>query len=159
MENIKSSSLKNKKQVISDLKEIHQLVSDSKEGYQSAWDSTDNPELKALFSKLSGERIVYAAELGDHIAEHDEEAEPENDGFLHGMHHTWLNIKQVLSKKDDKALLVAISAGERAALEKYDECIANIAEHADHITLLTDQRDGLKAAVDEIETLIVRENN
>ena len=58
MENIQSSSLKTKEEVISDLKELLELVNDGKEGYQRAAEATESPELKALFSKLSGERIV-----------------------------------------------------------------------------------------------------
>jgi uncharacterized protein (TIGR02284 family) len=156
MESIKSSSLKSKKEVINDLLEILQLVNDGKEGYQTAAESTDTPELKSLFLKLSGERIVYAAELKEHIALHGEEAENESGGILGGLHRTWLTIKQAFSGKEDKAILVAITTGERAAIEKYDECIANFADHAHHMTLLTEQRDGIKAALSEIEKKIVQ---
>ena len=158
MENIGSSSLKTKQEVINDLKDILQLVNDGKEGYQSAADATESPELKALFLKLSGERIVYAAELKDHIALHGEEAENEDGGILGGLHRTWLTIKQALSSKEDKAILTAITTGEKAAIEKYDECIADFADHADHLTLLTEQRDGIKAALAEIEKRIVQYN-
>jgi uncharacterized protein (TIGR02284 family) len=156
MENFKSSSLKSKKEVINDLLEILQLVSDGKEGYQSAAESTDTPELKALFLRISGERIVYAAELKEHIALHGEEAENENGGILGGLHRTWLTVKQALSSKEDKAILNAITTGERAAIEKYDHCIADYADHADHMILLTEQRDGIKSALAEIEKKIVQ---
>jgi uncharacterized protein (TIGR02284 family) len=155
MENIKASSLKSKQEVTNDLKEILELVNDGKEGYQSAAEATENLDLKALFSKLSGERIVYAAELKEHIALHGEEAENESGGILGGFHRTWLTIKQALSGKEDKAILTAITTGERAAIEKYDECIADYADHADHLSLLTEQRDGIKAALAEIERQIV----
>ena len=158
MENIRSSSLKSKEEVIADLKQILQLVNDGKEGYQSAAEATENPELNALFLKLSGERIVYAAELKDHIALHGEEADNKDGGILGGLHRTWLTIKQALSSKEDKAILTAITTGEKAAIEKYDECIADFADHADHLTLLTEQRDGIKAALAEIEKRIVQYN-
>jgi uncharacterized protein (TIGR02284 family) len=158
MENIRSSSLKTKEEVITDLKEVLQLVNDGKEGYQSAAEATDNPVLQALFSKLSGERIVYAAELKEHIASHGDEAENEDGGVLGGLHRAWLNIKQALSSKEDKAILTAITTGERAEIEKYDACIADYADHADHLTLLTEQRDGIRAALAEIEKFIVQQN-
>lgn len=159
MENIESSSLKSKKEVISDLMEILQLVNDGKEGYQSAAESTDTADLKALFLKISGERIVYAAELKEHIAVHGEEAENESGGILGGLHRTWLTIKQALSTNEDKAILNAITTGERAAIEKYDQCIADFADHADHMNLLIEQRDGIKAALAEIEKKIVQINS
>ena len=159
MENIRPSSLKSKEEVISDLKEILQLVNDGKEGYQSAAEATENAELKALFSKLSGERIVYAAELKEHLALHGEETDNEDGGILGGLHRTWLTIKQALSNKEDKAILTAITTGEKAAIEKYDTCIADFADHADHMALLTDQRDGIKTALAEIEMRIIQQNS
>lgn len=159
MESIKSSSLKSKEEVTNDLKEILELVNDGKEGYQSAAEATENPELKALFSKLSGERIVYAAELKEHIALHGADAENDNGGILGGLHRTWLTIKKALSSKEDQAILSAITTGERAAIEKYEACIADYADHADHLKLLTEQRDGIKAALADIEVRIAQQNN
>jgi len=156
MESIKSSSLKTKQEVINDLLEVLQLVNDGKEGYQSAAEATDTPELKALFLQLSGERIVYAAELKEHIALHGEEAENQSGGILGGLHRTWLTIKQALSSKEDKAILNAITTGERAAIAKYDELIANENDHADHMVLLKEQQAGIKAALAEIEKKIVQ---
>ncbi len=159
MESIKSSSLKSKQEVSDDLKKIIELVNDGKEGYQDAAEATDSEELKALFSKFAGERIVYEAELKEHLALHGEESSNESGGILGGLHRTWLTIKQALASKENKAILSAITTGERAAIEKYDECIADYADHADHLTLLTEQRDGIKAALAEIETQIVKFNN
>jgi len=159
METIKASSLKSKAEVTDDLKQILELVNDGKEGYLSAAEATDTADLKALFSRLSGERIVYAAELKEHIALHGEDANNENGGILGGLHRAWLTVKQAFSSKDDHAILTAVTTGERAVMEKYDECIADYADHADHLKLLTEQRDGIKAALTEIEKLIVRTND
>lgn len=150
MENIRSSSLKTKDQVISDLKALLELVNDGKEGYHTASEATDDPELKALFSKLSGERMVYAAELKDHIEAHSGEAENESGGILGGLHRTWLSIKEALSSKDNKSLIESVVTGEKAVIAKYDELIADFADHADHMELLKTQRDGIVEALAEI---------
>jgi uncharacterized protein (TIGR02284 family) len=157
MENIQTSSLKNKSEVISDLKEILELVNDGKEGYQTAADTTNNLELKALFSRISGERIVYASELKEHIALHGADADNDKGGILGGLHRAWLSIKQTLSSNDDNAILTSITTGERSAIEAYDKCIADYADHADHIKLLTEQRDGIRNALAEIEKHIVHQ--
>ncbi|MDN3547835.1 PA2169 family four-helix-bundle protein [Mucilaginibacter aquaedulcis] len=159
MESIKASSLKTKEEVINDLKELLALVNDGREGYLSASEATGNPELKALFAKFSGERIVYAAELKEHIAVHGGEADNEDGGILGGLHRTWLTIKQALSSKEDKAILTAITDGERAAIAKYDEYIADYADHADHLKLLQEQREGISAALSEVERQIVQAAN
>lgn len=156
MENIQASSLKNKQEVISDLKELLELVNDGKEGYQTAAESTEIPELQALFSRISGERIVYASELKEHIELHGADAENNSGGILGKLHRTWLNVKQTFSSNDDKAILTAITTGERSAIEAYNKCIADYADHADHMTLLTEQRDGIESALAEIERQIVK---
>ena len=120
MEKIQTSSLQNKSEVISDLKEILELVNDGKEGYHSAAEATDNADLKALFSKISGERIIYASELKDNIELHGANAESEKGGILGRLHRAWLTIKQSLSSNDDKAILTSITTGEKAIIEAYD---------------------------------------
>jgi len=151
MDNIQSSSLKTKDEVISDLDELLELVNDGKEGYHTASETTDSPVLKALFSKLSGERMVFAAELKEHIAQHGGEAENESGGILGGLHRTWLSIKEALSSKEDSAIIEAITTGEKTALAKYDELIADFADHADHMELLKTQREGIQTALSEIQ--------
>ena len=152
MDNIQSSSLKSKDEVISDLKELLELVNDGKAGYQTASESTDTPELKALFSKLSGERMVYAAELKEHIEAHGGEADNDHGGILGGLHRTWLSIKEALSSKENNALIETITTGEKTVIAKYDELIADFADHADHMELLKTQREGIQTALSEIET-------
>ncbi|QXV67647.1 PA2169 family four-helix-bundle protein [Mucilaginibacter sp. 21P] len=155
MEKIQTSSLKNKGEVISDLKEILELVNDGREGYQTAADAAKDPELKALFSRISGERIVYASELKEHIELHGANADNDKGGILGGLHRAWLAIKHNISSNDDKAILTSITTGERAAIEAYDKCIEDYADHADHMKLLTEQRDGIQNALAEIEKRIV----
>lgn len=152
MENIQSSSLKSKDEVISDLKDLLELVNDGKEGYHTAAEATESPELKALFAKLSGERIVYAAELKEHIKAHGGTADNESGGILGGLHRTWLSIKEALSSKENSAMIETIITGEKTVIAKYDELIADFADHADHMELLKNQRDGIQTALNEIES-------
>ncbi|MDN3551198.1 ferritin-like domain-containing protein [Mucilaginibacter aquaedulcis] len=150
--NIQASSLKNKDEVISDLKELLELVNDGKEGYHTASEATESPELKALFSKLSGERIVYAAELKEHITVHGGEADNESGGILGGLHRTWLSIKEKWSGNDNSSLIETIITGEKAVITKYNELIADFADHADHMELLKTQREGIQDALNTIES-------
>lgn len=153
MDNIQNSSLKTKEEVVSDLKNLLALVNDGKEGYAHAAEVTESAELKTIFLKLEGERIVYADELKAHIATHGGEADNEEGGILGGLHRTWITIKQALTSKEDKAILDAIVTGEKAAIAKYDEYIADYADHADHLELLKGQREGIQEALNQIEGL------
>ncbi|WP_368077639.1 DUF2383 domain-containing protein [Mucilaginibacter sp. L3T2-6] len=60
-----------------------------------------------------------------YIIVHGGEAVYEDGGLLGGLHRTWINIKQAFRSKKDKGILTAITDGERAAVAKYDEYIAD----------------------------------
>ena len=109
--------------------------------------------MKTFFLGIEGERIVYASELKEHIAVHGGEADNEDGGILGGLHRGWITIKQLLTSKEDKAVLEAIVTGEKAAIAKYDEYIADYADHADHLELLKGQRDGIETAKNKIVAL------
>ena len=152
MENLNKST-ENPKVVIRDLTDLLHLVYDSKEGYQHAAETTKTPELHKFFLTFVHEREVYANELKEHIAFHGGKAHDEEGGVLGGLHRTWITIKDALTGKGDAALLAAIITGEQAAIAKFDECIADHRDHADHLKLLVKQRDGIWTALGEIEVL------
>lgn len=156
MESIKKASLKSKEEVINDLQDLLVLVSDGKEGYHDAAEATDTPHLKGFLSQVSGERIVYAAELKEHIAQHGGTGGNDSGGIVGGLYCAWFKVKQVFSNNDDQAILRAITTGERAAIAKYEELIASFADHADHLQLLTEQKGGVVSALQKVEQKICR---
>ena len=151
--NIGKSSLKTREEVVSDLENLLQLINDGREGYHHAAEKTENPALKATFLKISGERIVDAEELKEHIATHGGEADNQAGGVLGGLHRTWISITEAFTGNSDSALLDAIITGEKAAIAKYDEYIADYADHADHLELLKSQREGIQDALKQMEEL------
>jgi uncharacterized protein (TIGR02284 family) len=144
--------MENNNEIIRDLKGLVNIVNDGKEGYESAAEATENPALKALFTKYSAQRAGYAQELKDHIAAHGGESTNEEGGILGVIHRTWIDIKQSLSSNEDEAILDAVVTGERAAVEKYDAALQNEAEHADYMGLLRRQRAGIADALADIES-------
>jgi uncharacterized protein (TIGR02284 family) len=144
--------MESNKEIISDLKGLVNILNDGKEGYESASEVTESIELKGLFLKYSAQRAGYAMELKAHIAQHGGDSDNEDGGILGALHRTWIDIKQALSSKEDAAILGAIEAGEKAAIERYDSCLEDNVSHADHIELLQKQRTGILEALREIET-------
>lgn len=141
------------KEIISDLKDLLSILNDGKEGYESASKGTETLELQGVFLKYEAQRAAYAEELRAHIATHGAGADNESGSILGALHRTWIDIKQALSSKEDAAILDAIVTGEQAALDKYNQYIADYEDHADHIELLRKQRDGILEAMKEIESL------
>lgn len=144
------------KEIISDLKGLVNIVNDGKEGYESASQTTESIELQGLFLKYSAQRSRYALELKAHIVQHGGESDNEEGGVLGMLHRTWIDIKQVLSSKEDIAILSAIETGEKVAIDKYDKILDDETLHADHIELLQRQRTGILEALKEVETYRVR---
>lgn len=144
------------KEIISDLKDLLSIVNDGKEGYESAAEASDNIELQGVFLKYAAQRMAYAEELRAHIATHGADAGNEEGGILGVLHRTWIDIKESLSSKEDKAILEAVVTGEKAAIDKYDDYISDYVDHADHIDLLKRQREGVLEALKEIEALAIR---
>ncbi|WP_025144923.1 ferritin-like domain-containing protein [Pedobacter jeongneungensis] len=144
--------MENDKEIVSDLKGLVNILNDGKEGYESAAEATDNVALKALFGKFAAQRAEYAQELKSHIVIHGGDSDNTDGGILGALHRTWIDIKQALSSKEDTAILEAITTGEKAALEKYDNALQNYQEHADHFALLEKQRAGIAEALAEIES-------
>ena len=145
--------MEDNKEIISDLKGLVSIINDGKEGYQSAADATDNVELKAVFLKYVAERALYENELKAHLAKHGGDSENEEGGILGAIHRTWIDIKEALTDRSETAVLSAVVTGEKAALEKYDMVIKDNELHADHMNLLTSQRNAIAAALKEIEVL------
>jgi uncharacterized protein (TIGR02284 family) len=146
--------MKSNKQIINDLKELLAIVNDGKEGFETSSEATDKIELKGLFLRFSAQRALYASELKEHIEKHGGSADNENGGLLGAIHRTWIDIKQAMSSKEDKAILTAVINGEKYALDKYNRLIADYEDHADHIQLLRSQRDGIITAIESVYTML-----
>ncbi len=145
--------MENNQEIISDLKGLISIINDGREGYLSASESTENLELKAVFLKYVAERKLYEEELKAHIAKHGGDSGNDEGGILGAIHRTWIDIKEALTDKSESALLGAVVTGENAALAKYDSAIKDNELHADHLNLLTTQRNGIAEALKEIEVL------
>jgi len=145
--------MENNKEIISDLKGLVSIINDGKEGYESAAETTESLDLKAIFLKYAAERKAYELELKAHLAQHGGTSDNDEGGILGAIHRTWIDIKEALSSKEDEAILGAIETGEKAAIEKYDALIEHPETHADHLDLLTKQRDGIYKALEEVTFL------
>lgn len=151
--------MESNKEIISDLNGLVNILNDGKQGYESAAETTDSTELKAVFRKFALERAEYATELKAHIKVHGgNEDGNESGGVLGAVHRTWIDIKQAFAGNDNKAILDSIVTGEKAAIEKYDGYIADYTDHADHLTLLKKQRDGIQNDLNQIESLKLQYN-
>ncbi|MFC5284844.1 ferritin-like domain-containing protein [Pedobacter alpinus] len=144
--------MKNQEEIVSDLKGLINILNDGKTGYKEAINNVKSENLKSTFLQFSNQRYAYAEELKAHIAQHGGKSDNEEGGVLGALHRAWLDIKDAFTGNDDSAILEAITTGEKAALEKYDEVLEDYRDHADHYAILTKQREGIASALSTIES-------
>ena len=148
--------MKTNDEIISDLKGLVNILNDGKEGYTSAAETTDSLELKAVFGKIALERAAYATALKAHVNAHGGDSDNDSGGLLGAVHRTWIDIKQAISGNNNAAILDSIVTGEQAAIEKFNVAIADYTDHADHLALLTKQRDSIQQDLTQIQSLKVQ---
>jgi len=108
----------NREELISCLNDLIQTCRDGEEGFQSAADSVKSADLKAFLKRCSLQRAQFATELQAEVRQLG--GDPAQSGTVTGsFHRGWLNLKSVITGKDDSAIIAECERGEDAALENY----------------------------------------
>jgi uncharacterized protein (TIGR02284 family) len=108
--------------VASVLNGLVETAKDGAEGFKTAAEKVKTSDLKALFSKYAAQRAGYVRELQAAVSELGEK--PAEHGHLTGsLHRGWINLKEALSKNEDKAIIDEAEAGEDAAKKAYAEAL------------------------------------
>ena len=124
---------------------------DGEEGFRTAADKAKEASLKSLFSKYSSQRAAYAAELQSAVSALGE-SPSEHGHVTASLHRGWINVKEALSKDEDKALIDEAEAGEDAAKKAYTDAVAKSLP-SDVGTIVRKQYDGVLAAHNVIRDL------
>jgi uncharacterized protein (TIGR02284 family) len=82
--------------------------------------------------------------------------EPEKGTSLAGdAHRLWMDLKTALSSDKDEAVLEEAIRGERAAVDEYDEILKEESLPSSTKSIITAQRNSVKAALNEAKALEV----
>jgi uncharacterized protein (TIGR02284 family) len=99
-----------------------ETAKDGEQGFRTAAEKVKQSDLKTLFSKYATQRAAYARELQAAVSELGEK--PADHGHVTGsLHRGWINLKEALSKNEDKAIIDEAEAGEDAAKKAYAEAL------------------------------------
>ncbi|HEY4317617.1 MAG TPA: PA2169 family four-helix-bundle protein [Herbaspirillum sp.] len=110
--------------VISVLNDLIQTSKDGEEGFRTcAEDASErDAQLKMMFQERSRSCAAAASELQELVRALG--GDPTTHGSVGGsMHRQWLNIKSMITGKDDEAVLNECERGEDAALKSYREAL------------------------------------
>jgi len=90
--------------------------------------------------------------------------DPETESSLTGyLHRGWINLKSLLTGKDDQSVLSEVERGEEFALKAYnDACekLVKLGRSGDHVyTLIHTQQQGVQRTYDQVKALQNKNNS
>lgn len=107
---------------IETLKQLIKINLDGERGYREAAESIDDSSHKRTFYERSTQRASFAGELAALVRENGGEP-PESGTAAASAHRTWLNLRDWISERDDKAVLKEVDRGEEVAVEAYHKAL------------------------------------
>lgn len=110
------------KEVISVLNELIEVSKDGEEGFRTCAEDIKNAELRSLFSKLAQECATAAVELQAEVRALG--GDPVTTTSVSGaMHRRWVDLKSMITGKDEEAILNEAERGEDHALNAYKSAL------------------------------------
>lgn len=107
---------------ISVLNNLIETCRDGEIGFKTAADGLQDPAIKAKFVEYSRQRAGFVNELQAEVRKLG--GEPETSGSMSGsLHRGWLNIKSIITGKDDHAIVAEAERGEDVAKAAYEDAL------------------------------------
>ena len=136
---------------ISTLNNLIETCKDGQEGFQQAAEGVERSDLKTLFYEYSQQRAKFAGELQASVREIG--GDPEQSSSVAGsLHRGWINIKSIVTGKDELAILNECERGEDVAKKAYKDALAaNLP--ANVVSVVQRQADEVNQAHDRVRDL------
>lgn len=152
-----SSSSPSNDDVISTLNGLIETCKDGQNGFKEAAEGVERSDLKSLFYEFGQQRAQFAGELQTLVQTLG--GDPENSGSLAAaIHRGWIDIKSVVTGKDEGAILNECERGEDSAKKMYKEALEqNLPAHV--METVRTQYTSVQAAHDRVKALRDSANN
>lgn len=109
---------------ISTLNDLIATTYDSINGYAEAAKSPDNPRFAAMFTARSAEREAAIRMLRAEVIRLG--GKPDDNGtVLGGAHRMFMNLKSVVTGRDETAIIAEVEQGEDHIKAKFEDAIAD----------------------------------
>jgi uncharacterized protein (TIGR02284 family) len=108
---------------ISTLNDLIATTYDSINGYTEAAENSDNQRFIAMFTARSVEREAAARTLRTEVIRLG--GKPDDNGtVLGGAHRMFMNLKSVITGRDEKAIIAEVEQGEDHIKAKFEDAIS-----------------------------------
>lgn len=95
---------------------------DGERGFLSASSHVENPKLKTLFEQMASQRARIAADLAPHAQRLGGDAAADGTSVA-ALHRRWIDIKSMLKRHDDNAILVEVERGDGITLNAFQDAL------------------------------------
>ncbi len=137
--------------VISTINGLIETNKDGQDGFKASAEGVERSDLKTLFYELGQQRSQFAGELQSLVREMG--GDPEDSGSISAsLHRGWINIKSVVTGKDEGAILSEAERGEDSAKKAYKDALAEDLP-ANVSSVVQRQADAVNAAHDKVRNL------
>lgn len=137
--------------VVSTLNNLIQTNKDGENGFNEAAQGVEGTDLKDLFIRYAQQRSQFAGELQDEVSKIG--GDPANAGSVAAsLHRSWIDIKSVVTGKDEGAILSECERGEDYAVDAYQNALKQ-ALPSDINSVIERQYLQIKEAHDRIKGL------
>lgn len=136
---------------VSTLNNLIQTCKDGQEGFTEAAQGVTSSDLKDLFMRFAQQRAQFVGELQDEVRKLG--GDPETSGSIAAsLHRGWIDIKSVVTGKDEGAILSECERGEDVAVQSYQNAL-KAALPSDANSVIERQYMQIKEAHDRIKGL------
>lgn len=143
--------------VISTINGLIETCKDGQDGFKLSAEGVQDSQLKTVFYEFGQQRSQFVGELQTLVRELG--GDPETTGSISGtLHRGWINIKSIVTGKDDAAILNEAERGEDVAKNAYKKALE---QHlpANVLSVLQTQYAGVQTAHDKVRDLRDSANN
>ena len=110
-------------EVINTLHDLIETSKDGEAGFRTCAEGVKDPQLRTMFNQAAERCAAGAAELQAKVRARG--GNPNKSGSTSGsVHRAWINIKSIITGKDDHAVLAECEKGEDAAKKAYHDALA-----------------------------------
>lgn len=139
------------KETISVLNDLIETSKDGEKGFRECAEDLKNPQLKTTMVQRAQDCATAVAELQQLVRSLG--GDPETSGSVAGdLHRRWVDLKSLVTGKDDEAILNECERGEDVALKSYRKALDKDLP-ADIRVLVQRQFQGVQRNHDQVKAL------